>query len=68
MYGTTFTSVRDVMAKNKLCIIYCRPEVCNAPFCELLYVYHVMVGKPCYIQGDYIFKNIEVQQKQHLIF
>ena len=28
MYGTTFTSVRDVMAENKLCVIDCRPEVC----------------------------------------
>jgi len=26
MYGTTFTSVRDVMAENKLCVIDCRPE------------------------------------------
>ena len=67
MYGTTFTSVRDVMAENKLCVIDCRPEVCNAPFCVLLYVYHVVVGKPCYIQGDYIFVNIAVLQRQHLI-
>jgi len=26
LYGTTFTSVRDVMSENKLCVIDCRPE------------------------------------------
>jgi guanylate kinase len=30
MYGTTFASVRDVMAENKLCIIDCKPEVGTA--------------------------------------
>ena len=30
LYGTTFTSVRDVMSENKLCVIDCRPEVCNS--------------------------------------
>ena len=27
MFGTTFASVRNVMAENKLCIIDCKPEV-----------------------------------------
>ena len=28
-FGTTFSSVRNVMAENKLCIIDCKPEVCT---------------------------------------
>ena len=40
MYGTTFTSVRDVMAENKLCVIDCRPEVCTLDFLiNVLYAY-----------------------------
>ena len=27
IYGTTFSSVREVMSENKLCVIDCRPEV-----------------------------------------
>ena len=27
-FGTTFSSVRNVMAENRLCIIDCKPEVC----------------------------------------
>ena len=34
MYGTTFSSVREVMAENKLCVIDCRPEV-RFRFCSL---------------------------------
>ena len=34
MYGTTFSSVREVMAENKLCVIDCRPEV-RFLFCSL---------------------------------
>jgi len=26
IYGTTFSSVREVMSENKLCVIDCRPE------------------------------------------
>ena len=26
-YGTTFSSIRHVMAHNKLCVITCKPEV-----------------------------------------
>ena len=33
MFGTTFASVREVMAENKLCIIDCRPEVSSV--CDL---------------------------------
>ena len=29
LFGTTFSSVRDVMSENKLCVIDCRPEVSN---------------------------------------
>ena len=29
LYGTTFSSVREIMSENKLCVIDCRPEVRN---------------------------------------
>merc|ERR1712241_305520 len=60
MYGTTFTSVRDVMAENKLCVIDCRPEAL-----KLLHNSHEFLPFVIYLRPPLVENNPEAIIEQN---